>query len=104
MRPYLLLLAVSSNEALAKLPPDVERLARSRLRELAASQPDESAPGEERPLKLFEIPPYAFAYVVDHDVRAIALERIYVVFRAKNAGAPSWPQLITAGDKRPVRH
>ncbi len=104
MQPYQLLFAVSSNEALAKLPPNVEQLARARLRELAETQPEESATGEERPMKLFEIPPYAFAYVVDHGVRSIILERVYVVFRAKNAGAPSWPQLIAAGDERPVRH
>jgi hypothetical protein len=104
MRPYQVLFAPSSNEALAKLPPRVEQLARFRLRELAEAQIDGSAPGDERPLNLFELPPYAFAYVVDHDLHAVILERVYVVLRADEAREAAGPHLIAPDGASPLRH
>lgn len=106
MRPYQLLVGVSSNEALAKLSPRVEQLARFKLRELAAAQPEGSGPGEDRPLRLFEIPPYAFAYIVDHDLRTVVLERVYVVLRADDAraGAGAGLHLGLPDGASPLRH
>ncbi len=102
MRPYRLRFAVSSNEALAKLPPRVEQLARITLRELAATRTLGNAPEGEGTLRIFEIPPYAFAYVVDRDLREVILERVYVVLRTDDAQVAG-PRLIALGRTKPLR-